>query len=646
MRQIHCSIILLALVFSGCTNQVLTTLSAIKASNGITQPDGGNGDKLTLLKAVPNSYNASSQIDLVGNGTGEIGKACTVGSTTGSAASNTCRCRYEYTRTVGSSTSTEKIDADAIYVEDDLLRCSKDIVPADVTTLTVKVHVTNSDSYSNGVTLNLSTTSLSIDTTDYRNFNNITRWQCRDLPFSPMPWIGSGIYDPIISEDPAIAIPLNFYFESKGRALTAFVSNPDAAPKTPPGGSAVVGWYCPEGNKNYTHSANDLWLFSMGATTSIPASRTPNNTNYNLGYDQLGTTQVYNRMDLDDRQGFRLARSPAGVWSVPVNAYVAPNTISQLTEIDGQKVAPLGYGASPSSSGNNEESCPSVSIPSGYHWVKVWLFRGSIEPRKYPTSPALKKTSLAMNMPTWDAVNGNYSGTPVFASCGTTSDMLSSGVSTALPAANPMAYRLISVQGSADTGCMNWSAPSATPIYDPKSYFSATTSDTWGYRYNVGMDFNAIYTQSTVLPGNFFQCAAGTNCLSNPAQGNVPGTISMPVEWENIETNSRFDFVMVTTPTNIHAKNLLFPYSTDYAPEYVPYRFKTDPSLATTGVAALCVAAGYTWSDFTGCSGSVAEIEGQKIYYELKLHDVGVNGDSAPGRQPVFPVCAIQKDSQ
>jgi hypothetical protein len=139
-------------------------------------------------------------------------------------------------------------------------------------------------------------------------------------------------------------------------------------------------------------------------------------------------SQIYPVMNpTNDKHNFLVMREMSGAFNVPVNTMLAPNlnsaklndgipmtpdTATTNSDTGAVSISPIGYGAAPIPLGNDIETCPdtSVVIPTGYKWKKLWLFRASLEDRKYSTSvKAAAWGSVACNPGKKDADSDNSS---------------------------------------------------------------------------------------------------------------------------------------------------------------------------------------------------------------------------------------------
>ncbi|MEO7161386.1 MAG: hypothetical protein ABI041_00565, partial [Bdellovibrionia bacterium] len=364
--------ILAAGALSGCTNNfsvnaLLTTVQAVSPPSSASTQGG-----FTLSRVLKNNLNPTGTLDLIGDGSGTFGQLClAIGS-----GANTCNCTYTYS---SPSVPNQKIDTPVIYSETNLIRCNYGTIATDVKSLKISVHLTTADTYSNEVTFNYSGTGVTLDTSLISSFVQPRRYQCNDILVGVNYLFDSKVYDPIQSEDFHKTYPLDFYYTNPGGNLSTYALS----------AAATGNWSCPPilNPESTFANASDLLAYNSSYHVNLSVySKTP------LGSDTAGHPKVIYPPPAHplqggdiDRSTFYLAKQASGIFGVPVNAYVAPtvNTSSNSTDSSSFPPPPIGFGASPTSSGTGQESCPdsSVPIPSGYHWVKLWLFRSSLNQR-------------------------------------------------------------------------------------------------------------------------------------------------------------------------------------------------------------------------------------------------------------------------
>lgn len=568
---------LLLPILQGCTNNLSSAYNSTrKVVGGGGSSDDENSGALSgfrIVSVLRSSVDPASSMDIVGDGSGEIGRLCgttDTNSSGGSSGSTPCVCSFEY---VAANGATQSFTTPALYSEDNLVRCNYNATLLDsVTSVKVKLYLTGPGQYSNELTFRMSSGSTKLNTGEEASFVTVKRYQCQDSIYIPH-LLDSSVYDPFRSTDTDLTYPLNFYTTNLGGALGWYVSNSAAAP------SGGAGWDCPS---NPT---------AASATTNL------NMRIYSQAKDSSGSMVIFPPTPGSfDRSTFYLARSATGPFSVAVNALVAPNTVS--AEGSDTNPAPLGYGAAPIPLASGGETCPELTttIPEGYQWVKVWLFRVSLEERYFKSSTKLQSSVGAISCnpgewadgssPVYSACTSNFTGQAGVGGGGNIADRLLS---------NGQCYRLSGVGGGNGAGRASAASyPTGTDIWD---FYGAS-------------------------------CGSGTPLNLCAAGGNE----AAPYESQLIDTSldnglSRSDYVFVVTPTSVMVSDM--KNETTRAQPYIPFRYKTsnyclspDPSNPTSP---------------DDCS-----LKG-KLTYGIKLTDISVNADEpGPGRLPVYPVCALQ----
>ncbi len=528
-----------------------------------------NGGILTLTKVLRSSHDPAKSFDLIGDGSGAMGRLCTstsLGGTDTNKGPSTCFCAYEFQRGNGAS---NRFSTDTTYREADLIRCSIEAIPDDVLQVKVKIHVRNADAYSNEVTFDFSSSTSDSGISGKEGFTKIFRYQCRDSIFIPY-LLDQKVYDPILSNDPELSYPLNYYVSNPGLAISSYVNSEAAHARD------GVGWFCPS-VPNDIAAGLDLNVYSVTALN-----------NSKLIYDDRATSdsaRLARRKQLQPRSDFWLAREKGGLFTVPVNAYVAPNTNSAILGDSGPTGAPppLGYGAPPLPSASGKELCPTQSVP-GYRWVKVWLFRADLEERKYPGSLAIQQLgSISCNPGNWS------DGQPVLPDCaGGTYDTRAIALTNRCYSVTPGGSSVIAKYG-----------------------------DTWLAKNRDLNNPNHCSKSGRLDPMNL--CA-------NPTTQAVP-VDSRPTMTSLDGGLSRYDYLFVVSPPEIYAED--FKNRTPASLPYTPYRFYSKKDC-----------------DAADPDSSCASESHRVISYGVKFHDVSTSGDAPandPGRLPVFPVCALQK---
>jgi hypothetical protein len=595
------------LLATGCTNNLssLGKGSSSGATHTVITSDGDSGSGLVTLERVIEDPSMTGTFDLIGDGTNAIGQVCAPDSTDTSssdlngAGPSTCQCAYSYTRSNG---NTEQLLVDTTYHEANLLRCPYDTLPTDISSVSVAITQTTSGASSNSISFSLNGYTSATNLSDANSFVQVTRYQCRDIvtiPYMLGPGLTSSnsVYDPIQSEDPTISYPLNFYTTNFGGTFSLYVSRD------------VRNWDCPSIPNDPNVPGLDLRVFSVGS-------------------DSAGSKQIYPPAgSAFDRSTFYVSKVKAGVFNIPLNTYVAPQTFG-----NGGGANPVGYAASPIATSSTTETCPdaSVTIPAGYQWAKLWLFRADLAPRYYRKSTAISSLSIGCN-PGKDSL-----GNVAFGDCDAT------GFTADTTQSPPqLADRIIGGAGNATASmCVNINGPfgTCTDTTSSRSYFQGpgcTTdgdgTEQGGYPYSLyglGTDIwqpRSVLVKSTDTtltdPLDLFGKKGTTQNIPKDAN---PGSANLDVG------NPRYDFLFVTTPVSVMAADMENTSSSVNYP-YTPYRFpsKTD-----------CLS-----SDPDNPSTSGDCNPSKIIHYGLKLHDISSNGDpsgSDPNRNGTFPMCVLQ----
>ena len=617
--------ILISLSSAGCSNSSLPT-SANTLNAGLTslspKTSTSSGNSVfTLSEVVFSTSNPKANFDLIGDGTGAIGQSCTA-STAGATdptLPSTCVCNYSYIRASGASESQQ---SPSIYRENDLLRCSYTIIPSDVTYVDVSIFVSTSHAYSSTQRFNFSGALGGLSLANSTSFNSIRRYQCKDTIVIDGVFSGTNIYDPIQSEDPLLSYPLNFYTGNMGGAFASFIANTANVPA-----SSGAGWNCPT-IPNDTSAGLDLSVYSVDRDS--------------------GSNTIYPPTATSDRSTFYLAKQATGAFAIPVNAFIAPFTMSSTT-IGSTNLPPIGYGAAPIPLSNGTETCPdsSVTIPTGYKWVKVWLFRASLSDRKFAISTKLQQAGpVSCNPGTWDgsvANAGNFATVDVFPDCRISQNIPNS--SGTVLADRVLAGAVSTTTTGGNGACISPTDPSnagtnlagrsafstgATACASPNALWAEDSTGSCLNSFALGSDLYS-FQGSRPIPNNCTNasdqlglCSALSSHSSYPASDNNLGIGSLD------GGVSRYDYLFVVSPTTVNA--LDFKNTTPVSFIYTPYRFYS-PTDCISGDPDSPASA-------TDCLAS------KMIHYGVDFTDITTDGDApagTAGRLPVFPVCALQQ---
>jgi hypothetical protein len=369
-------------IYRGCAFIALVALSACtnlpgrRVIAGFTNPTElpgtGSSSFINLLRVLKSAHAPQSEFDLLGDGTGQIGRYCV-----GVGGEASCQCRFKYVTPAGAQ---ETLDVDPTYSEADLLRCSYSEIQSGVSTIDVSIHFIEANKFSNTFSYSFpggGSLPGGGDPTAIATFIEPMRYQCRDVVYIPYLFerldrpSGSKIYDPFQSENSRLTYPLNFYTSNLARAIGLYSNI------VQPGGSGVENG--PEANAYYDCALN---------AKSLPGWA--NLRIYSLAPDPSGSHEIFpGTSEAINRSKFLLARDATGVFNKPVNGRFAPPSETQPAGLftrytpPGQNppantLPPLGYAAAPIG-----EACPNIPIPAGHRWVKVWQFQAALPNRTY-----------------------------------------------------------------------------------------------------------------------------------------------------------------------------------------------------------------------------------------------------------------------
>jgi hypothetical protein len=601
---------------TACLNNDLTSANKFALTNQINTENPGtviSGEDsnaiLTLTRVVRSNLNTSSELDLVGDGSGAMGRLCVAGEQSGSgggAAStdgpSTCTCEYSYTRSDGSK---ETVEVDTVYHEMNLIRCSSSIIPTNIRFFDVRVHVTNSDAYSNTVRFQVGNDLLNLNTADAATFIPVSRYQCHESLYLSYVF-DDAFYDPFQAEDSRLIYPLNFYSTNMGGSLSRFANEFQAA--------NGAGYVCPTNTNDPTQGV-ELTVYSVSSDGGS-----------NRIYPTTGSAH--------DRANFVLAKERTGVFSVPVKAWIAPG-ISSADD------TPLGFAAEPiPGSEPDQETCPSdVDIPADYQWAKLWLFRARLERRMNLVPNQLAQAGgLACNPGTWQTadVDGNGALDPVVVDCGANGGKPAEvGFGT-----SSLADRVFS-SGTATPRCLRLQASSsasfppaaACPNNTGLSGAGCTTDRLTGNQTNTA--YNILRAGSDIWhpSAGISSFCTGPTTFDPFNLCDLLGGFATPYQYSDttnfIDPEERFDFLFVVSPVDITTADM--DSESAASRPYTPFRFfKASDCLSGNPDAPL------TSGD---CSIN------RKIDYRFVAYSIDTFGDAPeenPNRLPDFPVCVLQ----
>ncbi|MCC7443096.1 MAG: hypothetical protein IT285_15795 [Bdellovibrionales bacterium] len=433
-----------SLALFGCNNNFVDNPGVGNGlSTGSGSPVGTGGDSgstggtlAQLERVVLSSADPTGSLDLIGvTDTGQFGILC--GGEVAEGGDAPCRCKYRFS----AGSSPEEIEVLPSYVEADLIRCPRTEISPSATAVEVSINFLTQGLYSNEVIIPLNQDIATIDTTLPSSFLPVHRYQCREYLFIPYLYATStdAMYDPFQSDSTRLSFPINFYTTNIGGTLMARyavstqsnngngqsdyecnldfgkVARWENLPIWSKEGSGepvigcrdgteaeTVGDPCPDGSLAYDLvKGNDRTIYMP--TTSPDFDHAEFNTrriDRSNALDTAGGTYEW------DRANFLVAREKVGLFSIPLNAYIAPNirtttlAFGESSDPTAGKFAPLGYAAQPIPDGEGGERCPSseqIAIPNGYHWAKIFAWRASVHDRLYVrSSTAVQKSSKIM----------------------------------------------------------------------------------------------------------------------------------------------------------------------------------------------------------------------------------------------------------
>ena len=604
---------------SGCTNNYRPTGTKIQTTIFATptaSTTSYNSGVFPINNVIRDTFSPTSVLDVIGDGSGSLGTFCAPSSAASTSTTTTaaCNCTFYYTN----GTATQTVDSPVTYVEADLARCNySSSIPASITTgVKIAIHVTSSDTYTNTLPFSFSGVGVTLDTSNISSFLKVIRYQCRDVISIPG-ILDSSVYDPFQSEDSHLTYPIDFYTTNLGRTIGLYVAN------TP---SAKYGWNCPP-------------IYAPNQYLTATALATFNST-YKMNMDVYSTAadgvnyKIYPpKAGVFDRSTFYVAKQASGIFSVPLNAVVAPNGTTPI--ISGTSTPPIGYGAAPVVAGTGE-SCTAnnVTLPSGYHWVKVWLFRASLNQRNYfvpgPAGLGLSQLNIggiACNPGDWPGGAG-----PVFAGCGLANyDSSVTGTTSSTRLGRSLSSYSLKNNGDLD----NVTFPLADRVFGPDSLCVRFNNGGGPCVSGIGAGCSGEDVYNAAAP--YVAPSATPVPNRDPMAVNTPGIGKLPTTTDigtaSLETllgiPSRFDYLFVVSPDTVMSTDM--QNATTASQKYQPVRFYSSGD---------CLSENPNNPTRSGdCDSNNA------ITYGLVLHDVGQSSDPSAtdsSRTGVFPICAIQ----
>jgi hypothetical protein len=470
-----------------------------------------------------------------------------------------------------------------------------------------------------------------------------------------------------------MSYPIDFYATNLYTAITSYVQ------------TKLSTWNCPP------ILTPDKYL----TTASLAAFNLAHHVNLNL-YSKAplpggGGKNIYPpTAGTFDRSTFYLAKKSTGVFSVPVNAYIAPGVITATPDPTASDTPstippPLGYGVRPipvGANGSGQETCPgsSVPIPAKHHWVKVWLFRASLSQRHFVTSDDLKKIqSISCNPGDWTAASGQgidaTSLEPIFSGC----PLTIANNNNALDKANPGGHRSVSTAPGSSLSFNEVGKtapfPGSTVVGVPattkdirladrvlggsaqhcvrlQTYNQDPCSGVTGAYPGAACSFDSNYDDiwQVIIPdisryakSKFAGCSYSLSTdplvicpsVNTPAHPTSYHLNTVDYDLTAYQPNARYDYLFVVTPPSVTTASMLDSSASSASLPYQPYRFYSNQDCLSADPDA-------------AASGDCLPSNAIKNY-GLKFHDVASNGDP-PADDPTntrggeFPICALQPD--
>ncbi|MGE0615230.1 MAG: hypothetical protein AB7P04_06290 [Bacteriovoracia bacterium] len=625
----------------GCTNNRIIGKVKLNGnySNNFSDPGNEATGPVSISRVLKSNFSPSTELDVVGIGDGAMGMHCLGGSGAFQGAgegASSCACHYEYQNPA--TGLTESVDVPTSYYEANLIRCPYDVLTTGVNNIKVRVHLA-SGSYSNPITFAFEGVGTSLDLSLASSYGEVKRFQCRDHVTIDFMWPQSttggtpsaasdatgdnALYDPFQSDTTRVSYARNYYAIDKGSAIKAF------------GLAGATRDYIGAHDCSYDSGQNPQAWESLNIY-----SREPDSTGSRLIFPASGGAF--------DRSTFHLARKKSGIFNVPVNGFIAPGTVTASPDAFGNQPAgfepPIGWGVRPGAN----QSCPAanVAIPEGYHWVKVWAFRAGLYSRTYVRgsqsvsstfgifcNPGLFDTPPAQPngvfQPFPDCANPNGPNPQTQTTQFPLTDTFGAGNLAArafLNGGKQACFRTVAYDNQASVrggGNLDFASLPNPPVPNPNPN-GITGGDSL---YRLGSNVNSNFVDMASLPWNFTQSFLQTV----PAAG--PEAIQAPIDdinkfiYGNLDGGgagvSRYDFLFVTTPTNITVEMMGNGVNGDPdALPYVPFTFKRREDCSDPNP--------------TNCYN----FDARNIDYELYRGEIPNDG----GLQNTFPLCALQPD--
>ncbi len=585
------------ILLASCKNTGQTRSQIGSKTEILVQPQQSliDDSQFVLKTVVPSQSGGAGLFDFIGENQ-EFRNYCTTNTD--------CQCKYSYVQN-GATTSHQ---SPVVYSEANLVRCAA-VFGSGVNTVDVRVETVDAASKSNAITIELQSAAFA-SATQYLDFSKessflpVQRYQCRSRLFVSNP-LDPAMIDVAQSEDPAVAMPLNFYTTSPAQSLLAFQRL----------GEAGMNWECSLGADQIPAWANPS-LYTDAACTDDFCSAdgnfiVPPNT-FSKNRIDTGVTPAKGR---SARASFALAKAAYAPFVVAVRGAIAPNSLVTPT------VDVLGYGVAPIPGANGTTSCPNTALPAGARWVKLWAYRATnlSTPRVVSQSLSTQNWAVgcapeAMSIPSCDKpVDGANNGAGIVR---LNQDLVPGNAASRvlIPATN----------GNANTmACFNVNrSPGSTFDHWAGSNFGFSMGCdggmTLGMVQGIGFGIYREVVSSSITGSN--------PCASQLRRGGSPSTpfevfvrpadsqlTTIPVESSQ---SNLTDYLFMVTPVEVNDTSV----RNGLAPMYRPVSYRTlkacDPSTVT---------------DPLQCPTA------EKVIWDINSGQIG-----EPAGASAYPVCVVQ----
>lgn len=638
--------VLLCVLSFSCTNgrslnSAVGSLSGSSTGNSSSSGAGSSASSIYITNVVLDSVNPSGAVDVLGNN-GAFGTLCTPqASSNSSAGASTCSCIFTYTNPT--SNVQQQTTVNTSYVESNLLICPTTTLPTGLATMTVEITDSSPVVTSNAYTFspNGSTNGTVFNTSQASSFVQVQRYTCIPKVYvQDVLDVESTIYDPVLSENPRYAYPVDFYTTNMGYTMNLYAGGGGSAL------NAITNYDCstnplnpPVTPSNAQNFRSTFYTVPFPATwpagRPLPVPAPTAGTELLLGGPGVGAVAngVLGAANLNApnaRSTFYLATTKTSVFNVPVNAYALPGQPSPIASV----LPSLGYAvASIPSPVPGQESCPApsaVPIPAGYQWVKLWQFRANLPTRIAPISYNLQNLSpIGCNPGPYPSPTPSVPAADPFLNsevpdCFGKPYLGDGSGSLAARFAQNSAAGMAGICWTEQNGLAgqdySFNEPPLSNTPD-EPYFGGT--DVW-LPSNQDPNYGCLGVATNLFPNLKLEALLGL-C---PAVTNPPTPIVDPTPTAyNIDPagTTRYEFIFVTTPVSIMTADMTNSNGSGLGTYYTPYRYLSD---------SFCNEQYPSKNPATCLSRNM--IQG----YQLSLQDVNNPTDiNAPN---IFPLCVLQ----